>query len=42
MITVFTGNMVEEVFNVVIVLLFLFLCIGLGTRLGKNTNDTHP
>jgi len=31
MITAFTGNMAEEVFNVLIVLLLFFLSIGSGT-----------
>jgi len=48
----FTGNMAEEVFNVVIVnhrfVLFIFLSIGSGTGIvlkvpvsGKTKNDTH-
>jgi len=47
--TVFTGNMAEEVFNVVIVdrrfvHFFYFLSIGsgTGTGIGKKPNDTHP
>jgi len=46
--TAFTGNMVEEVFNVVIgnrrlVLLLFFLSSGLAAESGKKEkNHTHP